>query len=74
MIADHPRRLTTDWTYLRFHGNRYTGAYTHQALSAWTGWIKDRLADGVDVYAYFNNDAEGHALEDARSLRRYVLG
>jgi uncharacterized protein YecE (DUF72 family) len=23
MIEDHPRHLTADWTYLRFHGDRY---------------------------------------------------
>jgi uncharacterized protein YecE (DUF72 family) len=33
----------------------------------------DRLAawldDGVDVYAYFNNDYQAHAIEDASWLR-----
>jgi uncharacterized protein YecE (DUF72 family) len=35
---------------------------------------KKRRFEHYAVYAYFNNDAEGHAVEDARSLRRYVLG
>jgi uncharacterized protein YecE (DUF72 family) len=25
MIDDHPRRITADWIYLRFHGNRCSG-------------------------------------------------
>ena len=28
------------------------------------------LAEGTDVYAYFNNDYEGHAVADAETLRR----
>jgi len=74
MIKDHPRRLTADWTYIRFHGNGYSGSYGDTILSRWARWIKDRLAEGVDVYAYFNNDAEGHAVGNALTLRRYILG
>ncbi|MCF8129914.1 MAG: DUF72 domain-containing protein [Deltaproteobacteria bacterium] len=74
MLNDHPRLLTTDWTYIRFHGNHYEGSYAHQVLSAWARWIKERLHNGRSVYAYFNNDAEGHAVQNARSLKRYVLG
>ena len=35
-------------------------------------WIIDYLDDGNDVYAYFNNDYEGHAVEDAAWLRDKV--
>jgi uncharacterized protein YecE (DUF72 family) len=31
------------------------------------------LADGLDVYAYFNNDIGGHAVRNAFDLRRYVV-
>lgn len=72
MIPSHPRWLTADWTYIRFHGRAYTGTYSHQALTAWARWITDRLAENRDVYAYFNNDDEGHAVRDAADLRRYV--
>ena len=30
--------------------------------------------EGLDVYAYFNNDYYGYALHNARDLRRYVEG
>jgi len=36
-------------------------------LAAW-------LDDGVDVYAYFNNDYEGHAVRDATTLRELLGG
>lgn len=76
MIPDHPRVVTADWVYLRFHGagERYGGDYSHQALSAVAQRIQDHLAEGRDVFAYFNNDAEGYAVRNARDLRRYVAG
>lgn len=74
MLENHPRVQTADWTYLRFHGDHYSGSYNHQALSAWARWIKDRLAENTDVYAYFNNDDRGYAVQNALDLRRYVLG
>ena len=72
MIDDHPRETTADWTYLRFHGNRYEGCYSAQFLSATADRIEEHIAGGLDVCAYFNNDAEGHAVRNARDLRRYL--
>ena len=72
MLPEHPRRLTADFTYLRFHGRRYSGSYSRAALAAQARTIRDWLAQGTDVYAYFNNDAEGHAVRNALDLRRYV--
>lgn len=74
MLPDHPRRLTADFTYLRFHGRNYGGNYTPQQLAAQARRVRAYLADGVDVYAYFNNDAEGYAVRNALDLRRYVEG
>jgi len=73
MISDHPRRITADWIYLRFHGNHYTGSYTTQALKTQAQWIMQQLSDGKDVFAYFNNDAEGYAVRNAADLKQYVL-
>jgi len=78
MLRPHPRRVTADWVYLRFHGTAdampYGGNYSPQALSGVARRVKKHLAEGRDVYAYFNNDAEGHAVRNALRLRRYVLG
>ncbi|MFP4140891.1 MAG: DUF72 domain-containing protein [Planctomycetota bacterium] len=72
LIDDHPREVTADWIYLRFHGADDGGEYSHQALSASARRIESWRADGLDVYAYFNNDAHGYAIENATDLRRYV--
>jgi uncharacterized protein YecE (DUF72 family) len=74
MIEDHPRLRTADWVYLRFHGVHYGGSYTHQALTAQARYIQQYLAAGLDVFAYFNNDAQGYAVQNAADLRRYVMG
>lgn len=72
MIEDHPREVTADWVYLRYHGDGYAGGYSHQKLTADARRIASHLEQGRDVYAYFNNDAGGHAVEDAANLRRYL--
>jgi uncharacterized protein YecE (DUF72 family) len=72
MIENHCRRLTTDWTYLRFHGSGYAGSYSDQRLSDWGDWMNERLSENNDIYAYFNNDDQGYAVKNAIDLRQYV--
>ena len=62
-----PSVETAPWAYLRFHrGRRRNGGYTDAQLRAWA----DRVAAARgDVYAYFNNDWEGLAVDDALALR-----
>jgi uncharacterized protein YecE (DUF72 family) len=72
LIERHPREITAPWMYLRFHGERYAGSYSHQALRAEAKRIRSHLRDGLDVFVYFNNDAEGYAPKNAEQLRRYV--
>ncbi|MFO7899698.1 MAG: DUF72 domain-containing protein [Planctomycetota bacterium] len=72
MIPDHPRLVTADWIYLRFHGAGDGGDYSHQALSGAARRIERHLAAGRDVFAYFNNDAHGYAVANASDLRRYL--
>ncbi len=74
LLPDHPFELTTDWTYVRFHGpdaiNRpYHGSYGEERLRQWADRLQPVLEDGRDVYAYFNNDWYGHAVTDAIALR-----
>lgn len=72
MIADHPFRVTADWVYLRFHGDHYGDSYSPQALTAQSRRIHQCLEDGLDVYAYFNNDKDGHAVANVADLKRYL--
>jgi len=60
---------TADFVYARFHGTSgYHGAYDHPALEPWAGFLREQSDRGRDCYAYFNNDAEGHAPADAARL------
>ncbi len=73
LLPGHPWQLTTRWTYMRFHGpdavrEPYRGRYTGRRLRAPAERIGEWLDDGVDVYAFFNNDDEGNAARDARWL------
>lgn len=72
MIKNHPPVVTAGWVYLRFHGERYSGSYSRQFLTTQATKIRQYLTQGLDVFAYFNNDAEGHAVRNAADLRRYV--
>jgi uncharacterized protein YecE (DUF72 family) len=64
--------VTANWVYLRFHGTRDSGNYSHQFLTAQARRIARWLTDGLDVFAYFNNDAHGYAVKNALQLRRYL--
>jgi uncharacterized protein YecE (DUF72 family) len=62
--------LTAGFTYVRFHagwkgGN---GNYSHRELAEWAGRLAGWSENG-DVYAYFNNDWEGYAIENALYLQ-----
>lgn len=72
LIDDHPRVVTAGFVYQRFHGENYGGSYPHQALSAEATRLAGYAEQGLDVYAYFNNDRGGHAVRNAMGLRRYV--
>jgi uncharacterized protein YecE (DUF72 family) len=74
LLGDHPREVTARFVYLRFHGPVSRARYPRQRLAAEARRIRSWAARRLDVYAYFNNDAECHAVEDARDLRRYVFG
>lgn len=61
-------RLSAPWTYIRMHGGQNSIGYSDEELAPWAERIRGYLGQGVDVYVYFNNDAEGWAVHDARRL------
>jgi uncharacterized protein YecE (DUF72 family) len=67
-----PRQAIGPIAYVRFHGvgRKYSGGYPEPTLRSWDRWMKQQAHMGKDVYAYFNNDAEAHAVRDARRLKR----
>ena len=61
--------LTTNWTYIRMHSGQWGVGYSDEELQIWASHIISFLAQNIDVYIYFNNDPDGYAIRDARSLR-----
>ncbi len=63
---------TADDIYVRFHGTRqwYRHDYTRDELAVWTGRVK--RSGAKHVWAYFNNDREGHAIKNARAFIRQL--
>jgi uncharacterized protein YecE (DUF72 family) len=74
LLANHPQQLTTDWGYWRFHGRNYGDTYTQKALQAQARTLKQFVSGGLDMFVYFNNDAQGYAVQNAADLRRYAGG
>ncbi len=78
VIADSPNypkaeEITADFVYIRMHGARvlFSSKYTDKELKNLTQKIKKWLRN-YDVYVYFNNDAEGYAVENAKQLLKCV--
>ena len=79
VIGDDPERpfqtheITATWTYIRFHrGNRgRRGNYSDRELGQWRRRIAAWRTD-VEVYAYFNNDWEAYAVNNALELKRLL--
>ncbi|MFQ5864755.1 MAG: DUF72 domain-containing protein [bacterium] len=69
-----PIAVTAKYVYLRFHGpsGAYHGQYGKEALQGWAEFIKEQAKEGYEIYAYFNNDIDGAAVEDARTLKELL--
>jgi uncharacterized protein YecE (DUF72 family) len=65
---------TADEVYVRFHGTArwYRHDYTAEELALWVAKIRARRP--ARVWAYFNNDREGHAVRNADAFRRLLDG
>ncbi|MCM8784073.1 MAG: DUF72 domain-containing protein [Candidatus Omnitrophica bacterium] len=63
--------VTSDFIYLRFHGGKtlYGSEYTEKELKFWVDKAKIWIEKGIDLYAYFNNDACGYAVKNAIRLK-----
>jgi uncharacterized protein YecE (DUF72 family) len=77
-IADSPTipqslELTTDFTYVRFHHGPHGVGYSTRTLETWAERINGWRGMGLDVYAYFNNDADAWAIRNARMLRSLLV-
>lgn len=79
-LSSHPdlpwlEEVTADFVYLRFHGIQqlYQSSYSKDELKNIAESISNWLAKDLDVYCYFNNDAEGNAPKNALALRKILI-
>ena len=69
-----PVLATADFAYVRFHGSTglYSSCYSDEELADWAKKLAGLAAGLKAMYIYFNNDIEGFAVENAKTLRSYL--
>ena len=75
VIADSPNyprvdKVAADFVYVRMHGSKalFSSRYSHKELETLAKKIKKWQNQTRDVFVYFNNDAYGYAIDNARTL------
>jgi uncharacterized protein YecE (DUF72 family) len=78
-LADLPRCPITEpneasYVYIRRHGpgGGYRDCYAPRHIAADAARVRAWLDDGKDVFVYYNNDIDGHAVDNARQLMEAV--
>lgn len=63
-------QVAADFGYVRLHGGTelYASGYPDEELDAWADRIRGWTAEGIDAYAYFDNDMKVRAPRDAMAL------
>lgn len=71
---ESPIEVTAKFAYIRFHGTDflYGGRYSKKELLRGADLINGFIKEGRDVYVYFNNDANGYAVINAKELMEMV--
>lgn len=71
-------RMTAAFVYVRLHGpdhdHLYAGSYSDTDMRWWAERIGEWREIGRDVFVYFNNDGDGHAVRNAMTLKAMVDG
>ena len=64
--------ISADFVYIRLHGSRklYASEYSEEELRTWAGKVD---VWNRDAFIYFDNDFEGHAVNNAKRLKE-ILG
>ncbi len=77
VVVDSPHwpkvfQVTADFVYVRMHGSKilFGSKYTKKELENLAEKIKEWQKQRLDVFVYFNNDAHGFAVQNAKELLR----
>ena len=69
-------RATGQFVYVRLHGpdhdHLYGGSYSDDDLRWWADRIQEWQGMGRDVFVYFNNDGQGHAVRNGVRLKELI--
>jgi len=67
--------ITANFVYIRLHGKSATHDYDYsrQELGEWAEKAKQWLAEGLDVFIYFNNDQNAFAVKNASEMTKLLL-
>jgi uncharacterized protein YecE (DUF72 family) len=75
VIADSPSfpkryQVTANFVYVRMHGSKilFSSDYTKKELEELATLIKKWKRKKLDIFVYFNNDAQGFAVKNAKEL------
>ncbi len=73
--CDVPRVITANVIYLRFHDppGQYRHNYPASILEEWASWVKENRGGAPRLFAYFNNDYNAYAVENAAKLRELLV-
>lgn len=80
VVGDHHERpyqawlRTTPWTFVRMHhsADNAGGRYSDRELERLAGWLRAIDDPGAEAWVFFNNDWEGYAIDNARTLKRML--
>lgn len=66
--------ITAKNIYIRFHGPKalYASSYSNQVLQEYANKFLAWLKKGHHIWAFFNNDINGHALDNTSTLLSYL--
>ena len=66
--------ITADFTYFRYHGRMpiYAASYSSQQLKIEARKMQKLADEGIDIFAYFNNDGNAHAIKNVRSIKQLL--
>ena len=77
-FADSPKKIgqdviTSDFLYLRFHGGEtlYGSHYSDRELKEWAKFAR-KFKKQKDIFAFFNNDAQGFAIKNALRFKELL--
>lgn len=66
--------VTAPFVYLRFHGwnGLYAGCFPDKELEWWAEKVREWQKQGLTVFAYFNNDVNAYAVQNALTFKSFL--